>query len=474
MNRRINHVYTLRIETLSPVAILSGARLREEVDFFVNPAANTTCVIDSDRALELALTRWSERQPSPAERLARLEQRAERLAQRKARNIAEIERFEQSPPRDPRKRAQQKERLRAEAQKIREEERRLRAERSELEATGFAGPVVPDELLANSGFRDLIASDLLTEADLSPGSPLVRYHYSGRPVVASGRSEILACARDAFDRLYLPGSSLKGALRTILAWELAPARAGDALMSFADAGDKRQAARSIERTVFYGRRQRDDRRVSHDLLRDVMRVVHVGDSQPLKQMPVLLDVQVFPQGSPIAVEAIPAGAVVTAVVQVEQYPFTNREARAIIDFGDWPTRLQPATLAASGRRRAQVIIEGERAYFAGQRGADELSRFYAALAERLASLDHTNAFLAPIGWGAGWRSKTLDNLLRADERREPVFVQAMRRYRMKLNEQRSRRFSAGDPFPATRKVAMRNRQPWLPLGWVCITIEEGR
>ncbi|WP_298814728.1 type III-A CRISPR-associated RAMP protein Csm5 [Chloroflexus sp.] len=471
MPAKITQVYTLRIETISPVAILSGARLREEVDFFVNQETKTTCVINSDAALELALARWLERQPSPEERRRQLEQRAEKIRRWKERHKAEIKQFEQSPPRDPRKQVQQEERLRDEARKIKQAERELREEQQLLALSGDVSPTVPDQLLSNSGFGDLIKSGLLSDADLSPDSRLTRYYYAGQPASQSGQSEILACVKDAFGRLYIPGSSLKGALRTILSWALAPENAGNALTQFASEADKRQAARPIERAIFYGRKQGDDRRVSHELLRDVMRVVHIGDSRPLRQMPELLNVQVFPQGSPIAVEAIPAGLTFTATLQIDLYPLTSPVARAIIDFGNWTDLLQPAALAAGGRRRARQLIEGEKEYFKN-RGAPALSQFYQELEKQLEQLDQTNSFLIPIGWGAGWRTKTLDDRLRADQQREQVFVEAVHRYRMKIDEQRSRRFQAGDLFPATRKLVMRGKHPYLPLGWMRITIEE--
>lgn len=465
----INHVYRLRIETLSPLCVLSGTRLYEEVDFYIDD--KTTYVINSDAALELALQRWLERQPSPEQRQAELAAREEKLQQRRQRNIAEIQRFEQSPPRDPRKAEKEQQRLMTEAQKIKEGFERLRKEQAEFAATGGAGPVVPPELLRNSGVSDLLKSNLLSTADFAAGSPIVRYAYAGRPEVKSGRSEILACVKDPAGRLYLPGSSLKGALRSALAWGLAPERAAEPLSNYADERDNRRAARSIEQAIFYGRKLRDDRRVSHHLLRDVMRTVHVSDSQPLAQSPALLQVRVFPRGSPIAVEAIPTGVTLMATLHIEQYPFTDSTARAVIDFGDWAQRLQPAALAAIARQRAQALIEGELAFFRQRTDAAELSRFYDQLAARLAQLDGTTAFLLPLGWGSGWRAKTLDDRLRG-EQREQTFVAAVKQYNMKLNRFRSQRFQAGDLFPATRKVIMRNRQPWLPLGWVWVTIEE--
>lgn len=465
----INQVYQVRVEVISPLCVLDGGRLHEEVDFYLD--AQTTYVINSDAVLELAFQRWYERQPSREQLLTRLAEREERLLRRRQRNVEDIKRFDESPPKDPRKRAEQEQRLSAEANNIREELKRLRQERADLESGTAQSVAIPPELLQNSGVSDLFKTGLLTIDDIRTVPGLLRYSYAGRPEVKSGQSEILTCVKDPADRLYLPGSSLKGALRTVLAWALAPQRAAQALNEFNNAKDRRQAARSLEQRIFYGRKQRDDKRVNHDLLRDVMRTFHIGDSQPVAQSPQLLQIRVFPRGSPITVEAIPDGTTLLATLRIEQYPFTDAAARAVIDFGNWPQYLQPAQLAAFARQRARVLIEGEQAFFRNRPDATQISRFYADLAERLADLENTNAFLLPIGWGAGWRSKTLDTILR-EGTREEVFVSAVRGYNMKLNRQRSERFRAGDLFPASRRVIMRNGQPWLPPGWVCLTIEE--
>ncbi|WP_322488530.1 type III-A CRISPR-associated RAMP protein Csm5 [Chloroflexus sp.] len=463
-----NRVYRLQIETLSPLCILSGERLYEEVDFYIDKDNKTTYVINSNAALDLALQRWVSQQLLPEQQRAKLMERQEKVERRKQQNINDIKRFEQSPPRDPRKAEREKQRLLTEANKIKAELEKLRAEWAQFEATGGQGPAVPPELLANSGVSDLLKSKLLTTTDFTTDSPIVRYSYTGMPEVKTGRSEILACVKDVADRLYVPGSSLKGALRTILAWALAPTRAAQQLLTFANTRDKRKAADQIEQAIFHGHQQQAGKRVSHALLLDVLRTVHIGDSRLLDQAPALLQVRVFPQGSPITVEAIPEGVTLTAVMQIEQFPFQSNIARQIIDFGDWATYLQPAQIAAWGRQRARALIEREQRYFNGRTDAANLSRFYADLRSRLDQLTDTNAFLAPIGWGAGWQSKTLADRLRDTSQREEAFVQAVRTFKMKLN--RSERFRAGDAFPATRKVIVRNRQPWLPLGWVCITI----
>ena len=53
----------------------------------------------------------------------------------------------------------------------------------------------------------------LLRAHLRPGSPFVRYALPGAP---QATREIRECVKDALDRPYIPGSSLKGALRTVL------------------------------------------------------------------------------------------------------------------------------------------------------------------------------------------------------------------------------------------------------------------
>ncbi|HIE38648.1 MAG TPA: type III-A CRISPR-associated RAMP protein Csm5, partial [Anaerolineales bacterium] len=59
------------------------------------------------------------------------------------------------------------------------------------------------------------AAELLTPSDFDD-SALFRYVLQGEPGKTEGR--VPEQIKDVYDRPYLPGSSLKGALRTLLAW----------------------------------------------------------------------------------------------------------------------------------------------------------------------------------------------------------------------------------------------------------------
>jgi len=472
-----NRVFTLQITALTPLHIGTGTRLAADLDYYADGA--TTYMLDSDVALELALQRWEADRLSPDEQRrqaeAALDEDAARLLRRRERNVREIEAFPTSPPQDRRKLLQweqQQEKLRSEAGEVRAAMAQLKARRAALANQVFADSAgLPDALVGGSGFADLLKTDLLTLADIRAradvgGRPLVRYALDGRP--AAG--EIFEQIKDVADHMYLPGSSLKGAIRSALAWDLAPNRAARELMALTGGGEK-TADNKIEEQIFLGR----DLRRMNATVRDVMRTLHVADSAPLAATPELLSVAIFRSASQrnarLAVEAIPAGAALRATLQVERYPFESAEARKVLEFGDWQARLAPEALAAACRRRAEALIAGEQAYFARFPEAAELVRFYKDLRDTLTALE-PRSFVLPVGWGAGWRSKTLDDRLRGEGDADAPFVEAVRRF--KLKKHKSPGFEPGGSFPDTRKLAMAGERPARPLGWLQVAISEER
>jgi CRISPR-associated protein Csm5 len=468
-----NRVYPLQITTLTPLHVDSGTRLAEQVDFYSDNT--TTYVLNSDVALDLALQRWEAERPS-SEQLLRdwetgLDDAEERLQRRRERNIREIEQFDANPPRDPMKREKLEERLVAEARDIKARTQQLKERRATPPTAAEEG--LPPELVQNSGFADLLKMGWLTPVDLHErtlldGRALVRYACAGRPESnRGGNAEIYEQIKDVADRPYLPGSSLKGAIRSALAWDyydrLPAAKQRPDLQH-----DKREADNPINTALFQGNLAGE--RKPNGVLRDVLRALHVGDSSATTALE-LLATQVYPKGVPISIEAIPAGADMQATLQVERYMFEHRDARQVLDFGEWQARLEPVALAASCRRRSAALIAGESDFFGNQ--VPELSRAYAELEQRLNTLDE-RSFLLPIGWGAGWRSKTLAERLRATPDREEAFVQTVQTFNLRKDKKRSYSFRAGDLFPATRKLVYQGSRPVQALGWVQVTIGEER
>ncbi|MEI8167006.1 MAG: type III-A CRISPR-associated RAMP protein Csm5 [Chloroflexales bacterium] len=473
-----NRVFPLTITALTPVHIGTGARLAPDVDFYAD--GDTVFVVDTDVALELVAQRWADAQLAPDEQRrqaeAALEVEEQRLLRRRERNKLEIEQFPASPPQDRRKVPQweqRKEKLVREVSEIKALTAQLKARRAELATQVFADTLaLPDDLVGNSGLADLLNMGQLTLADLREratfdGRPLVRYALAGR---LAANAELYEMIKDVADHPYLPGSSLKGAIRSALAWDVAASLAPATLQQIGRSA--KTADDDIEAAIFLGQLGPDRQRMNNTL-RDVLRTLHIGDSAPVTVPPELLNVAIFRSSSQrtarLAVEAIPAATVLRATLQVERYPFESAEAKRVITFDRWQARLAPEALAQTCRARARDLIAGERAYFDAFPEATEVARFYQRLEEQLAALG-PRAFLLPVGWGAGWRSKTLDTRLRGIGAADESFADAVRGF--KLKKHKSATYQPGGSFPDTRKLALAGDRPSRPLGWLRVELGE--
>jgi len=300
------------------------------------------------------------------------------------------------------------------------------------------------------------ADELLEVADYREDNELFRYVMDGTPSATTRGAEVAEQIKDVFDRPYLPGSSLKGALRTLLLWS-----------SYTDAKQKpdlahlnrqsKQAARPLEQELF-------GRDPNHDWLR----ALRVRDSVPLAAGDLALTaVRVYPTsqrgagGLDIDVEAIKPGTVFSTEISLETYGFESAQATSL---GWQGQRRRIKELPRAGKRRAKERLITEATYFSRPGRPRGAAGFYDGLINRLIDLPK-DALLLQVGWGAGWESKTLGRILQQNDRQ---FEQLVSRYRM--TKQRNRR--PGDDFPISRHLALRNGRPALPMGWLQVRIRD--
>lgn len=276
---------------------------------------------------------------------------------------------------------------------------------------------------------------------------------------------------DPLGRLYLPGSALKGAIRTALLWAY---HAG--LNEEAKARQRALIGQEPRREV--AGRKWEQRVFGKDPNHDLLRALRVIDSTPLPAavahvVEIRIAVQepngdltwfIRPQqhtSDPdqaivLWAEAIPPGQRLRLVVEVDRFLTENAtegEAEA-------PTR--PAQALEFDRRRRRLERWIPRCNYAAEGraiaeqqwaealGFEALANFYRRLRAEMARAPEA-AYLQ-LGWGVGWRGKTAVEPLGPE-----AVAEARRRYGL------GRR---GDPFPKTRRVVFRNGQPWAPLGWV--------
>lgn len=300
------------------------------------------------------------------------------------------------------------------------------------------------------------AGNLLQASDYTPDSPLFRYVMAGQPRSNMRGAELQEQLKDPWDRPYIPGSSLKGALRTALAvvgWYQRGLG-----FRYSDLTDSRPkfAALPLERRVLNGGNTPMGRAPNHDLLR----ALHVSDSGPDDQRRLqLINVQVIVNGksaSPVELEAIPAGVTFTATLALDGFLRQPGTASALGWANDqlkWLSGLPTAVNAFTGMRLGEEWKRWQ--------GVPGMMRsFYQDLRNRFGARNDRAEFYLQLGWGGGWDSKTLGAVLTQDG---DVFAQVVTRYHLK----RKGKYQPGEVFPRSRRVLMNGQNaPARPLGWI--------
>jgi len=297
---------------------------------------------------------------------------------------------------------------------------------------------------------------------LEPGdfkqTAFFRYVLKGTPRSRKKDARLQEFIKDVHDRPYIPGSSLKGALRTALAWsgwrEVRPKLDRGAL------GNRRAwAASKLEKKLF-------GQDPNHDLLR-ALQVSDLFGPQKAGEGLVVANAQVLTPksvGSPIELEALRGNLTFQGTLKIDETLFTP-EAEKRLGFGNrrhWLDELLPRVQAHSQARIAALLE-----WFEPQQNARKITNFYRQLHQLKLP---ANRALLQLGWGSGWDGKTYWTHLQADEY---LFEHIMREYRLQRTTRRGPRRRPGDPFPTSRRVATRGEHDLLaPFGWVVLTLED--
>ncbi len=293
-------------------------------------------------------------------------------------------------------------------------------------------------------------------------SYLLPYTYiqrrDGRPNI----NRIKECVKTPDHRPYIPGSEIKGAIRTSMLIDML--QSDEIFRWFAD------SIKDLNESLKRERNSREKRKILNqgwkeiedELLRgsrseahyDLMRGVQVGDSLPLPIRALRIEF-ISLQGSsrrfPLYVETISPNqeteiqiTIASAERWMEEVGLSDRE-----EWLSWD-RIRRAIYA-----RSKLILEEDERYFRGNtRVGDEI--------ERLKRLNALDSPLLRLGWGQGFTGITLTLPLKM--RGESVFEDLRRSLSRAYNQ-----YGRTHPgrFPQTRRLAVDEEgNPRTPLGWV--------
>lgn len=304
----------------------------------------------------------------------------------------------------------------------------------------------------------------ISRAINDPGArDLTRYRLKiAHDADAEGFEDVHAFIRDGFNRAYLPGSSLKGAIRTAFAVAFATEKGQPwvdrHLGVVVDKPPRREfAAQQFDREVFGPTPQTDVLRALRpsDLFADNAR-----ESAPLELVETRVTKRRGDSTATIMVEAIPSGTKLHGTLTVDADPLAHLQHDQREMWGI-PAASNDLKLSWFLRSQAKALIDHEKRYYASgdPQITAAITAEYVGL-ERQLSACAANEALVWLGWGTGWHAKTYGDHLT----QSAAFDNLRNRYGL----------GSRSDFPTTRRLVYANNRPVRPMGWVRLTLTEGR
>lgn len=320
---------------------------------------------------------------------------------------------------------------------------------------------LPGKLLSDADFRDY---------------RLFRYAVRGEPRSEKTDARLKACIKNVYDCPYVPGSSIKGAIRTVLAKRAISERKIELYERIED--DRKTADDRIEQEIFgKGSSGNPDNFPRDDIFRAVQVSDAMMDSEARKPGAGMEILNVTPisrhsvatrASVPIELEAVRKGQTFSGTITLDDFLLNGafRDRRGFFD--GWINALHD-----SGYERLDWLIEE---WFKDVDGCESVHKDLCRMRKlkEHASLRGTKHALIQIGGGTGWDGMTYGQLLQAED--EDKFENKL----MSLNILKATRAGfprrdVGEIFPSSKKVVQNPKSEMKLeslLGWCLIIFQK--
>ncbi|HXG67495.1 MAG TPA: type III-A CRISPR-associated RAMP protein Csm5 [Blastocatellia bacterium] len=341
--------------------------------------------------------------------------------------------------------------------------------------------------LARTGLGELLAADLLGDRRVwryaAPAFYNEELNFDAlkklREQAGQGQAEVRLATKTPDSRPYLPGSSIKGALKTAWAYEQCRRSPGafEVIVKLLEDRDRApQAEAALKSQVFQAPEQRD-------VAYDVFRVVSIGDSAPLSPDALILVAErvlsaaVRPGVSQadaafknywVFCEAIDEKNTMSGEVRFDDRLLNDPNARRVMRWSEAQRGLTMESLRAAVNGFAADLCAWERRYFESIRtglpncDVEGALAFYEDLQKEVGAAPADTMYFS-LGHGSGWHKLTIGLLLEKQTSREQ-FAQFRRNVRLADRH-------ADFEYPKSRKLIMNGEtSAYGPFGWVKMAI----
>lgn len=284
------------------------------------------------------------------------------------------------------------------------------------------------------------------------------------------------------NRPYIPGSSIKGAIRTALLSDLINSDENRKLYDDSSKHLNREIDKGApsRRSQDFPARQIENLAFGKDPNHDLLRALQVSDTEPLESDAMAIETAwtvTLNQNNQLVqkiegnteykncVEVIQGRQSLTFTLKIDDLLFREHEKKTL-NFSN----VQEKTLrelADVCKFESDVLMQNEQ-YFFEDYSYTEIANRYDQLAGLNSRLSE-GAFMLQIGWGTGYRANTVSASLTEGED-APVDIMALReRYGLGRSRSNQRQPYDAREFPKTRRILYRGQNPAAPLGWVKIS-----
>ena len=277
--------------------------------------------------------------------------------------------------------------------------------------------------------------------------------------------------KNVYGKPYLPGTSVKGAIRTSLLNHfirnenyIQPDKLEDLLF---DDRNHLQGKR-IEKLIF-----------GKDPYNDLMRALHISDTDPAtiddlevglawtytirkeslveKSEPNVGDYNTY-------LEWIRPNATMKLDIGIDEYLFSKQALNELRFNSEKEQALRQLSMICNNHSHDLIRREIE---FYGKYNLPTISDFYKDLETTLKELEE-DAFLLNIGWGGGWEMKTTGDFVRSTLGME-IFNEIRSDFGLGKNP-KTDKVELNYPFPKSRKIGYEGGAPMWALGWLKVEL----
>jgi len=293
--------------------------------------------------------------------------------------------------------------------------------------------------------------------------------------------EINEFERNGFGKPYIPGSSLKGAIRTILlktAFDRLDSTQKQNLLQKVTDKRKEWASEPIVKDIF-----------GHDSNHNLMRVLKIFDAEfqdvNLEKVLILsltnedrtsygwklmikppINVNNPEEATWIFVEALPIGSKGYSSISLSNFLLNNQIARNELKFNE-PSLSDLRTLASTINEYSRNKLELEKQFFeklSKPKKLSDLINNIDGLLKQFKDLTQ-DEFIMRISWGAGWKGMTgdyIDDLYKNENQKWIEFFR--QKYQMGKKEFKI--------FPKTRRIVFDGYEPKYLTGWIKVKLND--